>query len=69
MANDFTRAEQAGKDYFRDHPDSNHSTASSYARKAYSVVLQRELFVAGWNDAFWNEQARYLKANRCKVEG
>jgi hypothetical protein len=68
MANDFARAEQAGKDYFHDHPDSTHTIATRFARKTYTVVLQRELFVAGWNDAFWSEQARVLKASRCKVE-
>lgn len=67
MANNaLTRAEQAGKDYFRDHPDSNHAAAERVARKEYAIVLERELFVAGWNSAFWDEQGRVLRETRAE---
>ena len=69
MASDFMRSAQAeaGKAYFRDHPYSSYMTAARIARKQYSAVLYRELFMCGWNNAFWDEQERVLKASRCKV--
>lgn len=68
MANNaLTRAEQAGKDYFRDHQDSNHREAERHARKAYASVIERDCFVAGWNIAFWDEQARVLKSTKVRA--
>ena len=65
MANQaLIKAERAGKDYFRDHPASNHEAAERIARAGYATGLERDLFVAGWNRAFWDEQARVLKASR-----
>ncbi len=39
----------------------SYSEAERYARKTYQIVIEREIFVAGWNMAFWNEQERVLK--------
>jgi len=59
-----TDAEKAGKDYFLDHPSATHAMVKKVARKEYSIVLRQELFIAGWNQAFWDEQERVLKASR-----
>lgn len=29
--------------------------AEAYARKTYYSVLERDVFVAGWNMAYWNQ--------------
>lgn len=55
------KAEQAGKDGFRDGSISSHKAAERFARKQYAVVLEREFYVAGWNQAFWDEQERVLR--------
>jgi hypothetical protein len=70
MANQaLIKAEQAGKDAFRSGSISSHVAAERFARKTYAAVLERETFVAGWNNAFWDEQERVLIASRAKVEG
>lgn len=30
-----------------------HEDAEKYARKTYLSVIERDVFVAGWNQAFW----------------
>lgn len=40
-------AEQAGKDFFRDHPQADRATVEQVARNKYASVLWREWFVAG----------------------
>ncbi len=67
--NVWIKAEQAGKDAFRDGSISSHKAAERFARKAYAAVLERETFVAGWNRGFWDEQDRVLKASRSNVVG
>jgi hypothetical protein len=67
MTNQFTKAEQTGKDAFRNGSVSSHKAAERFARTAYASVLERECFVAGWNTAFWDEQGRVLAAS--KIEG
>ena len=69
MANQFTRAEQAGKDAFCNGSIDSNKGADRFARKAYATVLERECFVAGWNQGFWEEQGRVLTASRSKAEG
>ncbi len=47
----------------------SHDEAERYARKTYRTVIEREVFVAGWNMAFWDEQSRVLrrtKSEDCK---
>lgn len=62
MANQaLIKAEQAGKDAFRDGSISSHKAAERVARKGYAAVIERECFVAGWNQAFWDEQERVLR--------
>ena len=58
------KAEQAGKDAFRNGSLSSYTAAERSARKTYAAVIERECFVAGWNVAFWAEQARILDATR-----
>ena len=55
------KVERAGKDAFRDGSISSHKAAERFARKAFAAVLEREVFVAGWNNAFWDEQGRVLR--------
>lgn len=31
----------------------SHEEAEKYARKHYSIAVERDVFVAGWNMAFW----------------
>ena len=61
MNSALAKAEQAGKDAFRDGSVTSYRAAERAARKAYTIVLERELFVAGWNQAFWDEQERVLR--------
>ena len=65
----FEKVEQAGMNYFSNNPTSDYAAAERVARKTYAVAIEREWFVAGWNQAFWNEQGRVLKASRAKAEG
>ena len=55
-------AEQAGKDAFLDGSISRYTVAERAARKTYPTVIEREFFVAGWNQAFWDEQERVLRS-------
>lgn len=64
MTNSPIKAEQAGKDAFRNGSISSYTAAERLARKTYASVLERECFVAGWNNAFWDEQGRVLKASK-----
>lgn len=56
-------AEQAGKDSFTNDIITSHKQAEKVAAKAYTSVLERDCFVAGWNCAFWDNESRLLKAS------
>lgn len=58
--------ESKGKVAFNTGCINSYADAEKYARKTYLSVLERDIFVAGWNTACWDEQARVLKASRSK---
>jgi len=58
--------ESRGKLAFNKNLITSHKDAEKYARKTYMAVIEREVFVSGWNMAFWDEQERVLKASRIK---
>lgn len=45
----------------------SHKDAEKFARKTYRTAIERDCFVAGWNTAFWDEQARVLKATKVRA--
>jgi hypothetical protein len=48
--------ESRGKVAFNTNCIKTHAEAEKYARAKYMSVLERDIFVAGWNMAFWSEQ-------------
>lgn len=56
--------ESRGKVSFNTGCIKSHKEAEKYARKTYLAAIERDCFVAGWNMAFWDEQARVLKASK-----
>lgn len=53
--------ESRGKVSFNTATIKSHKEAEKYARKTYKAVIEQEVFVAGWNMAYWDEQERVLK--------
>jgi hypothetical protein len=62
------KAEQAGKEYFLDHPCTDHATTVKVARNKYNSGLEQDCFVAGWNMAFWKEQVAFQPTARRVVK-
>jgi hypothetical protein len=58
--NSFLLAEQNGQAAFQDGSICSYDEAERASRERYKTVLERYLFVAGWNQAFWDEQGREL---------
>lgn len=56
--------ESRGKLAFNSGTITSNKDAEKYARKNYQIVIEREVFIAGWNTAYWDEQARVLKATK-----
>ena len=56
-------AEQAGRNAFARGCISSYRSAERFARKAYSTILERETFVAAWNQAFWNAEGAVLRSS------
>ena len=55
--------ESRGKLGFNSGTLKSYQEAEKFARKNYRYAIERDVFVAGWNTAFWHEQARVLKAS------
>jgi len=60
-------AEKAGKHAYHSGEIPSYAAAERFAIKNYSIMLEREWFVAGWNQAFWDEQERVLSESRIKT--
>lgn len=53
--------EKAGKDSFTSGQIKSYRDAEREARKRFGLhALATDLFIAGWNQAFWDEQERVL---------
>lgn len=46
--------ESRGKLAFNSGFCKSYDAAEAYARKIYNTVIERDIFVAGWNMAYWN---------------
>lgn len=57
-------AESRGKLAFNSNTITSHADAEKFARKHYNSAFLQDCFVAGWNVAYWDEQARVLKETR-----
>jgi len=53
--------ESKGKVSFNTKTLNTHQEAEKFARTNYRSVIERDVFVAGWNMAFWDELERLLK--------
>lgn len=59
--------ESRGKVGFNTGTLKSYKEAEQFARKNYRTAIERDCFVAGWNTAFWDEQARVLKTTKARA--
>jgi hypothetical protein len=61
MTNWIHDVESRGKVGFNTGILKTHADAEAYARRKYLSHLERNVFVSGWNMAFWDEQSSARK--------